>query len=88
MKNKHQILETYMSWIAVLGQSMHFIQAWKIYSTKSSEDVSALAYIICVVLLIHWFAYGFFIKNRVLIIAEGVGLFGATLVLIGIFIYS
>ena len=40
--NKNKILETYMSWIVVLGQSMHFIQAWKIYYTKSAEDVSAI----------------------------------------------
>lgn len=77
-----------MSWVVVLGQSMHFVQAWKIYATKSAEDVSAIAYIICVLLLIHWFLYGCLIKNRVLIIAEGLGLLGAILVLIGILIYS
>ena len=86
--NKNKILETYMSWIVVLGQSMHFIQAWKIYDTKSAEDVSAVSYIICMILLIHWFLYGFLIKNRVLIIAEGLGLIGSILVLIGIFNYS
>lgn len=88
MNNKNKMLETYMSWIVVLGQSMHFIQAWKIYKTKSAEDVSATAYIICMILLIHWFCYGFLIKNRVLIIAEGFGLIGSILVLIGIFAYS
>ena len=86
--NKNKILETYMSWIVVLGQSMHFIQAWKIYHTKSAEDVSATAYIICIILLIHWLCYGYLIKNRVLVIAEGLGLVGATLVLTGIFAYS
>ena len=86
--NKNKILETYMSWIVVLGQSMHFIQAWKIYHTKSAEDVSATAYIICIILLIHWLYYGYLTKNRVLVIAEGLGLVGATLVLTGIFVYS
>ena len=85
--DKRKTLETYMSRIVVLGQSMHFIQAWKIYYTKSAEDVSAIAYIICIILLIHWLCYGYLIKNRVLIMAEGLGLVGAILVLTGVFIY-
>jgi hypothetical protein len=40
----YKILETYMSWVVVIGQSMHFLQAWKIYVTKSAEDFSAIAY--------------------------------------------
>jgi MtN3 and saliva related transmembrane protein len=88
MKNKNKILETYMSWVVVIGQSMHFVQAWKIYVTKSAEDVSAIAYIICVLLLLHWLLYGYLIKNMVLIKAEGLGLLGAILVLIGILIYN
>lgn len=83
-----KLLESYMSWVVVLGQSMHFIQAWKIYTNKSAADVSLTAYIICILLLIHWLGYGFLIKNRVLIIAEGLGLLGSTLVIIGILIYS
>jgi MtN3 and saliva related transmembrane protein len=83
-----KILESYMSWVVVLGQSMHFIQAWKIYTTKSASDVSLTAYIICILLLIHWLGYGFLIKNRVLIVAEGLGLLGSILVIIGILIYS
>ena len=77
-----------MSWVVVLGQSMHLIQAWKIYTTKSAEDVSLAAYAICILLLIHWLGYGFLIKNRVLIIAEGVGLLGSILVVVGIIIYN
>ena len=85
---KKAILESYMSWIVVLGQSMHFIQAWKIYTTKSSSDVSLTAYIICMILLLHWFSYGLLIKNKVLIIAEGLGLLGAISVVIGILLYG
>ena len=88
MNNKNKILETYMLWIVGLGQSMHFIQAWKIYRTKSAEDVSATAYIICIILLVHWLCYGFLIKNKILVMAEGIGLLGSLMVLLGIFIYS
>ena len=56
--------------------------------TKSAEEVSATAYIICIILLIHWLCYGYLIKNRVLIIAEDLGLIGAILVLTGIFVYG
>jgi len=87
MKTKNKLLESYMSWTVVLGQSMHFIQAWKIYTTKSATDVSLTAYIICMLLLAHWLGYGILIKNKVLIIAEGLGLIGSISVAIGILIY-
>ena len=54
-----------MSWIVVLGQSMHFIQAWKIFTTKSAEDVSIISYIICLLLVIHWLGYGIIINDYV-----------------------
>ena len=40
MKDKKYILSIYMSWILSLGQSMHYVQAWKIFTTKSAEDIS------------------------------------------------
>jgi MtN3 and saliva related transmembrane protein len=67
---------------------MHFVQAWKIYTTKSAIDVSLLAYGISTVLLIHLLIYSLLIKNKVLILAEGLGLFGSVLVMIGIIIYG
>ena len=85
---KNRILSIYMSWVVNLGQSMHYIQAWKIFSTKSAEDVSILAYTVCLVVLLHWFAYGIIIKDKILIMAETLGIFGATLVIIGTIIYS
>lgn len=78
----------YMSCVVVLGQLMHFFQAWKIFSSQSARDVSIISYLICLVLLIHWLGYGLLIKNRLLIIAEGLGLLGATLVMLGILLYG
>jgi MtN3 and saliva related transmembrane protein len=49
-----------MSWILSLGQSMHYVQAWKIFTTKSAEDISLTAYIICFILVTHWLIYGFY----------------------------
>ena len=88
MDNKKYIFTIYMSWVVNLGQSMHYIQAWKIFTTKSAEDISLIAYIICLVLLIHWLIYGVVIKDKVIILAETLGVIGAILVIFGTVIYS
>ena len=88
MKKSIITLENYMSLIVTLGQSMHYVQAWKIFSTKSAADVSMTAYIICITLLTHWLGYGMLIRNKVLILAEGLGLIGALLVMVGILLYG
>ena len=77
-----------MSWVFNLGQSMHYIQAWKIYNTKSAEDISLVAYIICLILLVHWLIYGIVTKDRVIVTAETFGIIGSILVIIGTIIYS
>lgn len=67
---------------------MHYIQAWKIYNTKSAEDISLVAYIICLILLVHWLIYGIVTKDRVIVMAETFGIIGSILVIIGTIIYS
>ena len=88
MQNKNYVLSIYMSWILSLGQSMHYVQAWKIFTTKSSEDISLTAYIICFILVTHWLIYGFIIKDKVIIIAETLGVIGVSLVIYGTLLYS
>jgi MtN3 and saliva related transmembrane protein len=88
MNNKKYIFTVYMSWIVNLGQSMHYIQAWKIFTTKSAADVSLYSYVICLILLIHWLVYGIAIKDKVIIFAETLGIIGVLLVIYGILIYS
>jgi len=87
VNNKRTIFTAYMSWVVSLGQSMHYIQAWKIYTTKSAEDISLVAYIICLILLVHWLVYGIVVKDRVIVLAETLGVIGSTLVIIGTIIY-
>ena len=89
-KNMEQKLSwtMYISCVVVLGQLMHFFQAWKIFSSESAHDVSIISYLICLVLLLHWLGYGVLIKNRLLIIAEGLGILGALLVTVGILLYG
>jgi MtN3 and saliva related transmembrane protein len=88
MSNKRRLFNLYMSCIFNLGQSTHYIQAWKIFTTESAEDISLMAYIICLILLIHWVIYGIVTKNKVIIIAEILGITGAILVITGTIIYS
>lgn len=88
MINKKQLFTLYMSWVVNIGQSMHYIQAWKIFTTKSAEDISLIAYIICLILLIHWLIYGIITRDKVIITAETIGIIGTTLVIIGTIIYS
>ena len=88
MQNRNYVLSIYMSWILSLGQSMHYVQAWKIFTTKSSEDISLMAYIICFILVTHWLIYGFIIKDKVIIIDETLGVIGASLVIYGTLLYS
>jgi len=77
-----------MAWVLNLGQSMHYIQAWKIFKNQSAEDISILAYCICITLLLHWLAYGIIIKDKVIIMAESLGIIGAALVIAGVYLYS
>ena len=88
MTTRRRLFTLYMSWVFNLGQSMHYIQAWKIFATKSAEDISLIAYIICLILLIHWLIYGIVTKDKVIIIAETLGIIGAILVISGTIFYS
>lgn len=78
----------YMVIIGTIGQVMHYIQAWKIFSTKSASDISLVAYVISFFLLLNWMIYGVIISSKPLIYAEITGLIGASMVIIGVIIYS
>ncbi len=78
----------YMIIIGTMGQVMHYIQAWKIFTTKSASDISLIAYIISFFLLLNWMIYGISISSKPLIYAEITGLVGAIIVIIGVIIYS
>ena len=60
----------YMVIIGTIGQVMHYIQAWKIFTTKSASDISLAAYVISFFLLLNWMIYGVIISSKPLIYAE------------------
>ena len=89
MKQKTKdLIGVYMTSIMTFGQSAHYIQAWKIFTRQSASDMSLLSYSICVVLLLHSFGYAILIKNKLLMLAEGIGLIGSITAMAGILIYS
>lgn len=74
--------------IAMLGQLLYYIQAWKIFYTKSAGDISLTAYAISLIALIHWVTYGFMIQDQIVIKSGSVGIIGAMIVVLGIMLYS
>ena len=59
-----------------------FLQAMKIWKTKSSKDISEVMFAILCIALVTWLAYGIVLGNIPLIISNALGVVGATLVLI------
>lgn len=80
--------EYYIMTVGILGQSMHYIQAYKVFSTQSAEDISLLSYLICLFVLINWLIYGVVKKAKALIYAEVLGIIGCSAIIIGTSLYN
>jgi len=86
--NVFDYYEYYIMIVGILGQSMHYLQAYKIFSTQSAEDISLPAYLICLFLLTNWLIYGIVKKATALIYAEILGMVGCSAIIIGAYLYS
>lgn len=73
-----QIITTVVGIIMSIG---YFPQAYKIYKTKSAENISLATFVIFALGTLIWTLYGFFIKDYVLILSFTVGVIGSWLVL-------
>ena len=78
----------YMFAVAIMGQLLYYIQAWKIFYTRSASDISLTSYVISFIVLIHWIIYGVVIQDKIIISSVTIGLIGAIVVIIGIVLYS
>ena len=89
-KTQHQkkYLGVYMLLVAIMGQLLYYIQAWKIFYTQSAEDISLAAYSVSCIALIHWIIYGFIIQDKIIIRSVSIGIIGAIIVIIGVIRYS
>jgi MtN3 and saliva related transmembrane protein len=83
-----KLAEPIMIFIGVIGQSLFYLQAYKIYTVGSAEDVSALGFSFALFSLVSWFIYGLIIKNKVLIYVNAFAVIGASLTLLAIFLVS
>lgn len=80
--------EKYMLFVGVFGQLLYYIQAVKIFLLGSAEGVSVLAFLLGFISVSSWLVYGYLINNKILVISNLIAVFGALLVLAGIFIYG
>ena len=83
-----KFFEVYMNIIGPIGNIMFYLQAYKIFIYKSAHAVSGSGFLISVIGLSSWLVYGILLKNKPLIIANGFGVIGALLTLIGVCIYG
>ena len=83
-KTTKDLIGIYMTSVMTFGQSSHYIQAYRIFIRQSVSDISLLSYTICFILILHAFAYSILIKNKLLMVAQGVGLIGSGIVIVEI----
>jgi MtN3 and saliva related transmembrane protein len=74
----------FMILVGMLGQSLYYLQAFKILRQGSAADVSLEGFIVALFALICWMIYGFLVKDKVIIIVNVFGSLGAGLTLISI----
>ncbi|RTL07477.1 hypothetical protein EKK58_01875 [Candidatus Dependentiae bacterium] len=78
MHSKNVLISYYKKYMFLMGFAGHFIfvlQTYKIFSTKSSTDVSLEGFLVSFISVISWLIYGYLINDRILFI---VNLFGFT----------
>ena len=80
--------EKYMSIIGSIANIMFYLQAYKIFISKSAQSVSGPGFLISIIGISSWLLYGILLKNKPLIIGNGFGLIGAILTLLGILKYG
>lgn len=80
--------EKYMNIVGPATNIMFYLQAYKIFTSKSAQDVSGAGFCMSFIGLSSWLIYGILLKNKPLIIANVFGVTGALLTLIGILMYG
>ncbi|MGI4851823.1 MAG: PQ-loop domain-containing transporter [Janthinobacterium lividum] len=85
---KSKGFENFTTFMALVGITAAYIQAYKIFSLKCATAVSLSAVLIGLASSICWFIYGLAQRIMPLIISNIMGITGAILVVIGILIYG
>lgn len=74
----------FMIVVGILGQSLFYLQAFKIYRQGSAKDVSLEGFLVALFSLTCWLIYGILIKDKVLVIVNIFGVLGAGLTILSI----
>ncbi|RYE05702.1 MAG: hypothetical protein EOP33_00295 [Rickettsiaceae bacterium] len=81
------LVDTYMSIVALLGSFVSYMQAYRIIKRKSAQDLSLLGYLISLFTSANWLVYGLSISDSPLTVSGSIGFIGAGLVVISILKY-
>jgi len=81
-------LEVLVTFMAIVGNTAAYIQAFKIFNMKSAQAVSMVGYIIMFISMIFWLLYGYLKDIKPLIFSNIYGVVGVILVIIGVLLYS
>lgn len=88
-KNKLVIFfDRYMIFAGTMGQYLFYTQAYKIFTTKSADDLSLDGFLVIIIVTLSWLIYGIIHRNTTIIVAQIVGLVGMIMVVIGILLYA
>ncbi|MFU7501533.1 MULTISPECIES: SemiSWEET family sugar transporter [unclassified Candidatus Tisiphia] len=88
-KNKLVIFfDRYMIFAGTMGQYLFYTQAYKIFTTKSADDLSLDGFLVIIIVTLSWLIYGIIHHNTTIIVAQIVGLVGMIMVVIGILLYA
>ena len=74
--------------IALSGNTIYLFQAYKIWQTQSSHDVTLIGFIVSALSTTNWLIYGFLIKDKALFISNLFGFVNAIICLTMIYLYS
>lgn len=80
--------DKYMIFAGILGQYLFYAQSYKIFTTKSANDLSLDGFVVIIISTLSWLIYGILHKELPIIIAQIVAIIGMVLVIIGILLYS
>ncbi|HSW75579.1 MAG TPA: SemiSWEET family transporter [Candidatus Saccharimonadales bacterium] len=88
---KEKVLKYYQHYMYLMGFGGHLIfvfQAYKIWQTQSSVDVSLFGFLSCFWAVCSWFVYGLLINNSVLIRVNAFGICAGIICLAMILAYA
>jgi len=89
VKNKWvAFYDKYMIFAGMFGQYLFYAQAYKIFTTKSANDLSLDGFVVIIISTLSWLIYGIIHKNTPVIAAQIVALIGMFMVIIGIFLHA